>query len=102
LNRNQLLSLVDRITARVQNHVWQRVRDRVSTMGLHEARGYIRARAVMVVEREMAVFMAAEPSLPATQWVLVERSVRHRVIRRMLLENLRRKDALSGRRRMAA
>ncbi len=36
-NRNRLLSLVERMSARVQNSVWHRVRDRVPAMGVHEA-----------------------------------------------------------------
>ena len=92
-NRNRLLSLVDRMSARVQNSIWHRVRDRVAAMGVHEARGYIRARSALVIDREMALVMMDEPTLQAEHCELIVRSVRHRVVRRLLLENLRRQDA---------
>jgi hypothetical protein len=100
--RNRLLGLVDRVTARVQNAVWQRVRDRVTAMGVHEARGYIRARASGVIDREMALVMIDEPSLQARHREMITRSVHHRVVRRLLLENLRRQDPVRVRRRIAA
>lgn len=89
---SRLLSVVDRVAARVQNSVWQRVRDRVSGMGVHEARGYIRARSALVIEREMAIVAAEEPTLKPAQLLEVAHAVRHRVVRRLLFESIRRYD----------
>jgi hypothetical protein len=94
-NRRRLIGLVDRLTARVQNAVWRRVCDRLPAMGVHEARGYIRARAALVIDREMALAVISQPSLGATDRELVMRSVRHRVVRRLLLENMRRQSTTS-------
>lgn len=101
-NESRLVSIVDRVSARAQNAVWQRVRDRVLTMGVHEARGYIRARATAVVEREMSIVAGEEPSLRSTQLAEVADVVRHRVVRRLLFESIRRHDPARHRRRRLA
>ncbi len=100
--RTRLLALVDRVTARVQDPVWQRVRDRVLGMGIHEARGYIRARAAVVIDREMRVVVAQEPTLSTAHCDAIVRSVRHRVVRRMILESVRRQQPTRSERRRAA
>jgi hypothetical protein len=84
------MNLVDRLTARVQNAVWRRVCDRLPAMGVHEARGYVRARAALIIHREMALAVVSQPPLRATDRELVMLTVRHRVVRRLLLENMRR------------
>jgi hypothetical protein len=71
-------------------------------MGIHEARGYIRARAVLVIERELAVAVAAGPPLRTVDRQRVMDAVNYRVVRRLLLENVRRQDPGRVRRRMAA
>jgi hypothetical protein len=101
-NRQRLLSLVDRVAARVQTPVWLRVRDRIPAMGVHEARGYIRARAALVIDREVAIAVASEPTLQSGQRELIKVAVGNRVVRRLLLENLRRQDPGQVRRRSAA
>lgn len=102
-NDSRLSSVIDRVSARVQNPVWQRVRERVLSMGVHEARGYIRARAALVMERELGILAVEEPTLRPEHLRQIERSVRHRVVRRLLFESIRRHDSLhTGRRRLAA
>ena len=88
-NRARLSALVDRVAARVKNPVWQRVRDRVSGMGIHEARGYIRARSATILDREIGILNAEEPTLAGSQLELVRQAVQQRVIRRLLFDNLR-------------
>lgn len=100
--RHRLLDLVDLVAVRVQTLVWRRVRDRVATMGVHEARGYIRARTAAVIEREMEAVALECPWLKASQHDLVLCTVRQRVVRRLLVENLRRHDTGRSRRRLAA
>ncbi|MCA9150644.1 MAG: hypothetical protein KDA92_15135 [Planctomycetales bacterium] len=101
-NESRLLSVVDRVSARAQNAVWQRVRDRVLNMGVHEARGYIRARAALVIEREMAIAAGEEPTLSASHLSEINDAVRHRVVRRLLFESIRRHDSIRERRRRLA
>lgn len=88
-NRARLSALVDRVAARVQNPVWQRVREQVSGMGVHEARGYIRARSTTILDREIGILVKEEPTLNPVQLERVRNAVQHRVIRRLLFENLR-------------
>ena len=100
--RDQLNSLVDRVTARTQNAVWRRVCERVSSMSIHEARGYIRARSTAVIEREMGVLILEEPLLAAHHQAQIVHVVQHRVVRRLLLENLRQTHVRKPERRMVA
>jgi hypothetical protein len=101
-NETRLLSLIDRVTARAQTPVWQRVQDRLPSLGVHEARGYIRARAALVIEQEMAIALAEEPSMRPPQVQLVAQTVRHRVVRRLLFETLRQQTTTRTQRRRAA
>lgn len=101
-NESRMVSVVDRVAARAQNAVWQRVRDRVLNMGVHEARGYIRARATLIIEREMAIVAGEEPTLRSTHLEEVAEAVRHRVVRRLLFESIRRHDPARHRRRRLA
>ncbi|MEQ8788612.1 MAG: hypothetical protein RIC55_20045 [Pirellulaceae bacterium] len=41
------------IAARIRHDVWQRVAERAPSMGANETRGYIRARAASLVQREV-------------------------------------------------
>jgi hypothetical protein len=101
-NRPRLLSLVDRLVARAQSDVWHRVRDRALGMGIYEARGYIRARAARVIERELALAVVSIPPLRPGDRQIVVQAVSQRVVRRLLLENLRRQEPARARRRLAA
>lgn len=101
-NETRMLALIDRVTARVQTPVWQRVHERLPSLGVHEARGYIRARAAAVIEIEMARVVDEEPMLRPEHVRAVVHSVRHRVIRRLLFESLRRQSSIHTRERRAA
>lgn len=46
---NRLELAADVVAVRSRNAVWLRVRDRLATLGLNEARGYIRARSAIIV-----------------------------------------------------
>ncbi len=52
-NEQQLLALAQQVAGRTRPVVWQRVSHRISTMGSSETRGYVRARAAMIVDREV-------------------------------------------------
>ena len=51
----QIKAMAEQIVARSRHAVWQRVRGRVPSMGTNEARGYIRARAAVVMAREIEI-----------------------------------------------
>ena len=68
----QLQGLAVRVVQRSLNEVLQRVTALTPQMSPAEARGYIRARAAKVVNREIAAVYAAEPRLrPADRTRLV-------------------------------
>jgi hypothetical protein len=71
-------------------------------MDAHEARGYIRARAAMVIDRELSLLTVDEPLLKCGHREIILCTVRHRVVRRILLENLHRQQNGRLRRRLAA
>jgi len=54
ISRRQVKRWAESIAERCWLRVWQRVADRVGEMPLAEARGYVRARAVAVVRRQVA------------------------------------------------
>jgi hypothetical protein len=57
--------LVDRVAARCQATVWSRVAWRVIGMDPYQAGGYIRARAALVVHREIQIATAGQSPLSA-------------------------------------
>lgn len=101
LNRTQITSLVDRVVARSHSAVWQRVRDRAWSMSPYQARGYIRARAALIVEREMTIAVAELPEFPQTQLDFVTDVVRQRLVERTLADVSRMRQATEPLRRAA-
>ena len=81
LTHYHLNGLVDRVTGRAQNAVWRRVCDRVPGM---------------------SILAAEEPTLSPREKAELQMVVRHRLVRRLLLENLRRTNEQRSERRMAA
>lgn len=84
LKRTEILNLIDRIVARGQHAVWQRVRDRVASMSKHQARGYIRVRATLVIERELSIAIAQMDGLNDSQTQYVHELVRDQLVERVL------------------
>ena len=95
-DRTQWTKLVDRVAARSQTAVWRRVYPKVSQMELHEACGYIRVRAAVVVRREMHLATAECPLDPKRQAYLHEMAT-HRIVRRALQELVRQQRQPVGR-----
>ena len=100
-NRARLSSLSDRIATRSQHAVWQRVRQRVTSMSSHQAQGYIRVRAASVIEREVGIAVAEEPDVDAHYWPFIVQAVRRRVVRRALADAVRLRAAQNASRRVA-
>ena len=55
----RLANLADEIAERVRDVVWQRVRERVPTLGINETRGYVRARSASVIQAEVSRIIKA-------------------------------------------
>ncbi|HRX79141.1 MAG: hypothetical protein H6821_13110 [Planctomycetaceae bacterium] len=58
LSQNTLPQIADEIADRCVEAVWQRVEYQIGTLAPAEARGYIRARGVAVVQPELVVLSA--------------------------------------------
>ena len=54
--RRRLPTIAQDIARRCESEVWNRVRDRIATMSLSEARGYIGARAGRIVRQQVAAY----------------------------------------------
>ena len=102
IQRTRLAALVDRVAARSQNAVHARVKDRVASMNVHQARGYVRARAAAVLEREMGIVVAEVPGLSEADRRSILEAAKQRVIRRLMLENVRQQQFGESRTRRVA
>src|SRR6185295_18385716 len=67
----QLRELSARIAPRCRAAVWNRVQDRVTTMRLSEARGYIRARSAAVVHSHVDAELAGSVAIAISRAELV-------------------------------
>ena len=64
-SESRLQSASRGIAARVRSQVWLRVAERVPAMGANESRGYIRARAALLVQREVDSLYEEDQTLKA-------------------------------------
>lgn len=76
------------ISNRCLPEVWQRVRERVAPMSLAEARGYIRARSLMVVRREVETATAHDATVAAYDRHELSDLVIERVVKLAVQETL--------------
>jgi len=53
-----MIQLADRLAAKCQEQVWRLVQEHAVTMGPAEARGYVRARAGLIVKNTVEVELA--------------------------------------------
>lgn len=63
--RPDLQSTAEIVAGQAAESVWQRVRSRLPTLGMNEARGYVRTRAVPVLNERIAALLA-ERAIPAS------------------------------------
>ncbi|MBM4003972.1 MAG: hypothetical protein FJ295_11920 [Planctomycetes bacterium] len=71
------------VAVQAAESVWHRVRSRLPTLGMNEARGYIRTRAVPVLNEQIAA-MISQGSLPGSRHAKVLDLAGEIVIRTML------------------
>ena len=93
-NKTIVNQLVSRIAARSRTAVWQRVVTRCQQMGPHEARGYIRSRAAKIVHREFSIATSQLSNLSSRTLCAVADLAMDEVVRSMLSEAKRMRDAL--------
>lgn len=100
--REKISNLVDRIVARGQNSVWHRVQKRIRTLTADQARGYVRARAAHVIDREMGIVCIEQPELNQVLYDAIVMQVRQRLIEVTIQQARRLRDARTNERRRAA
>jgi hypothetical protein len=94
--RKDLPAAADNIAQCSQEAVWQRVNHRAGTMGLSEARGYIRARSAAVVALEVDRATVADAALSRDDAETLRRMAGEIVVSRVI------REMLNGRRREGA
>lgn len=100
--RARVSALIERIVSRSHGAIWRRVRERAPTMTPNEARGYIRARAALVVEREVGIASTEAPELADIHWKTVALEASQRLVRRTLADAMRLREATEFQMRRAA
>jgi hypothetical protein len=85
-NARKAAHLAGEVAERSVAPVLGRVRRRAATMRIAEARGYVRARALEIVHRELAVVQKGQPKLdPALQTEIVSQAA-EAVVARVMAE----------------
>lgn len=74
--------------------VWARVRDLIFQMDIPEARGYVRARAAIVVRREADAVVASAIGIDADGRNLVESMATERVVQLVLADVVSRRPSM--------
>lgn len=85
--------LAERVAGRSRLAVWQRVVDRLPTLGPTEARGYIRARALAVVEQETGRLVEQEGAKVARQRERIAGQATDKLISAIIAQVQQRKPA---------
>jgi hypothetical protein len=63
------------VARRCEGAVWERVAPRLAEMTSSEARGYVRARGALVVERQIELLRLTRPEIAANRSAVVEHSL---------------------------
>ena len=100
--RARVSALIDRIVSRSHGAIWRRVRDRAPVMTPNEARGYIRARTALVIEREIGIASTEAPELADSHWDMIASEATQRLVRRTLADAMRLREAAEFQLRRAA
>jgi len=81
-NREQQLQEVAQEVAKQARHrVWQLVNRRIATMRVPEARGYVRARASILIEREVDAILHSTRAIKASDRQRVSQLALNMVVR---------------------
>lgn len=102
IHRARVSALIDRIVSRSHGAIWRRVRDRAPVMAPNVARGYIRARAALVIEREIGIATSEAPELAEVHWNVIASEATQRLVRRTLADAMRLREATEFQLRRAA
>ena len=72
---SKMVRAADRLAAACQEQVWRVVQLKALTMSAAESRGYVRARAGLIVKHAVAAELARSPHFVATQDRLIDMTV---------------------------
>ena len=76
--------LTKRIAARCESGVWARIQDVATSMEPAQSRGYIRARAAVVIDREVQIATQSMTDIPESLVEQVRLSVSDAIVRKMV------------------
>jgi hypothetical protein len=80
LGRDRVSDLAERVAGRSRMGVWQRVLQRLPTLGPTEGRGYLRARAIAVVREETSRLMEQEGAAVSSYRYEIEEAALHLLV----------------------
>lgn len=69
---SKLVRAADRLAAASQEQVWRAVQPKALVMGPAESRGYVRARAGLIVKHAVTAELARSPQFTSSQERLIE------------------------------
>jgi hypothetical protein len=100
LGTDTLADMAERVAGRSRLAAWQRVMHRLPTLGPTEARGYVRARAAVVIREETDRLIEQEGIKVARQRTEIETAALDMLIR-MITSQLSHRQYQTGPRRAA-
>jgi hypothetical protein len=86
LGTDRVTDFAERVAGRSRLAVWQRVMNRLPTLGPTEARGYLRARAVAVIREETDRLVEQDGAWVARHRVQIEESALEMLIQMILAQ----------------
>jgi len=98
LRLDWLTEMAERVAGRSRLAVWQRAMDQLPHLGPHEARGYLRARAIAVVRQETERLIEQEGPQVARLRGAIEQAALDLLVHTMTTHLQQRSLALGGRR----
>jgi hypothetical protein len=98
LRFDRVAELAERVAGRSRLAVWQRVMDRLPSLHPHEARGYLRARAVAIVCDETDCLVEQEGTKVARLRGTIEEAALQLLVHTMTAQLQSRRVVKSGRR----
>ena len=78
---NRFEKMAEDVAKHSREAVWLRVRDRLATLGLNEARGYIRARSAMIIHEQVDYVISEEQTVKESQRAKLIEAATESVIR---------------------
>src|SRR5262245_50719535 len=98
LGSDRITEMAERVAGRSRMGVWQRVMQRLASLGPTEARGYLRARAIAVVREETSRLVEQEGAAMARRRDQIEETAMNILINMISSQLSQRSPRTTGRR----